>query len=63
MSTIIIIIIIKIGWECKNGREWQTSYQSEDPSHTKPTDWEKEQKTVEDKNGAGCLWWKAVALF
>ena len=45
-----IIIIIKISRQCNAGREWYTNYQSEDPRHTKPTHWEKEetQKTVKD---------------
>ena len=34
MSSIIIIIIIKKGLQCKAEREWCTPYQSEDPSHT-----------------------------
>ena len=34
---IIIIIIIKRGWQCKAGRERLTHYQSEDPNPTTPT--------------------------
>ena len=34
---IIIIIIIKRGWQCKAGREQLTPYQSEDPNPTTPT--------------------------
>ena len=32
MQDIIIIIIIKRGWQCKAGRERLTPYQSEDPN-------------------------------
>ena len=39
-----IIIIIKIGWQCKAEREWYTPYQSEDPSPTIPTYRQKEEK-------------------
>ena len=37
LSAIIIIIIIKRGWQCKAGRERLTPYQSEDPNPTTPT--------------------------
>ena len=48
---IIIIIIIKSGWQCKAGRERLTPYQSEDPNPTTPTHRIKEEKgkTVGDK--------------
>ena len=48
---IIIIIIIKRGWQCKAGRERLTPYQSEDPHLTTPTHRKKEEKgkTVGDK--------------
>ena len=48
---IIIIIIIKRGWQCKAGRERLTPYQSEDPNPTTPTHRKKEEKwkTVRDK--------------
>ena len=48
---IIIIIIIKRGWQCKAGRERLTPYQSEDPNPTTPTHRKKEDKgkTVGDK--------------
>ena len=48
---IIIIIIIKRGWQCKAGRERLTPYQSEDPNPTTPTHGKKEEKgkTVGDK--------------
>ena len=42
-SIIIIIIIIK-GRQCKAEREWCTPYQSEDPSPTIPTNRQKEEK-------------------
>ena len=41
---IIIIIIIKRGWQCKAGRERLTPYQSEDPNPTTPTHRKKEEK-------------------
>ena len=43
-AIIIIIIIIKRGRQCKAEREWYTPYQSEDPSPTIPTYWQKEKK-------------------
>ena len=48
---IIIIIIIKKDWQCKDGRERLTPYQSEDRSPTLPTYRGKEEKgkIVEDK--------------
>ena len=51
---IIIIIIIKRGWQCKAGRERLTPYQSEDNNPTTPTHRKKEEKgkTVGDKKGA-----------
>ena len=51
---IIIIIIIKRGWQCKAGRERLTPYQSEHPNPTTPTHRKKEEKgkTVGDKKGA-----------
>ena len=51
---IIIIIIIKRGWQCKAGRERLTPYQSEDPNPTTPSHRKKEEKgkTVGDKKGA-----------
>ena len=51
---IIIIIIIKRGWQCKAWRERLTPYQSEDPNPTTPTHRKKEEKgkTVEDKKWA-----------
>ena len=54
MSIIIIIIIIKKGCYCKDGGELLTPYESEDPSHTIPTNRMKEEKgkTVGDKKGA-----------
>ena len=53
-DSIIIIIIIKRGWQCKAGRERLTPYQSEDPNPTTPTHRKKEEKgkTVGDKKGA-----------
>ena len=52
--SVIIIIIIKIGWQCKAVRERLTPYQSEDPNPTTPTHRKKEEKgkTVGDKKGA-----------
>ena len=41
---IIIIIIIKEGWQCKAGRERLIPYQSEDPNPTTPTHRMKEEK-------------------
>ena len=41
---IIIIIIMKKGWECKAGRERLIPYQSEDPNPTTPTHRVKEEK-------------------
>ena len=41
---IVIIVIIKIGRQCKAEREWYTPYQSEDPSPTIPTYRQKEEK-------------------
>ena len=41
---IIIIIIIKKGWQCKAGIERLTPYQSEDPNPTTPTHRMKEEK-------------------
>ena len=51
---IIIIITIKKGWQCKDGRERLTPYQSEDPSRTIPTHRMKEKKgkAAGDKMGA-----------
>ena len=51
---IIIIIIIKKGWQCKTGREQLTPYQTEDPSPTIPTHRMKEEKGKigGDKKGA-----------
>ena len=48
---IIIIIIIKKGWQCKAGRERLTHNQSEDPNPTTPTHRMKEEKgkTAGDK--------------
>ena len=40
----IIIIIIKKGRQSKAERDWYTPYQSEDPSPTIPTYWQKEEK-------------------
>ena len=50
-NIIIIIIIIKKDWQCKDGRGRLTPYQSEDPSPTLPTYRGKEEKgkLVEDK--------------
>ena len=45
----IIIIIIKKGQQCKDGREWYTPYQSEDPSPTTPTYRQKEEKGKESR--------------
>ena len=44
ITHIIIIIIIKRGWQCKAGRERLTPYQSEDPNPTTPTHRKKEEK-------------------
>ena len=44
MAIIIIIIIIKKGWEYKAGRDRLTNYQSKDPSPTIPTHRMKEEK-------------------
>ena len=51
---LVIIIIIKRGWQCKAGRDRLTPYQSEDPNPTTPTHRKKEEKgkTVGDKKGA-----------
>ena len=51
LTCIIIIIIIKRGWQCKAGRERLTPYQSEDPNPTTATHRKKEEKgkTVGDK--------------
>ena len=46
---IIIIIIIKRGWQCKAGRERLTPYQSEDPNPTTHRKKEEKGKTVGDK--------------
>ena len=48
---IIIIVIIKKGWQCKAGRERLTPYQSKDPSPTIPTHRMKneKEKSVGDK--------------
>ena len=46
---VVIIIIIKKGQQCKAGREWYTPYQSEDPSPTIPTNWQKEEKGKESR--------------
>ena len=43
LSFLIIIIIIKRGWQCKAGRERLTPYQSEDPNPTTPTHRKKEK--------------------
>ena len=43
-AIIIIIIIIKIGRQCKAEREWYTPYQSEDSSPTIPTYRQKVEK-------------------
>ena len=43
-TLVIIIIIIKRGWQCKAGRERLTPYQSEDPNPTTPTHRKKEEK-------------------
>ena len=42
--TLIIIIIIKKGRQCKAEREWYTPHQSEDPGPTIPTCIQKEEK-------------------
>ena len=42
--SVVIIIIIKKGWQCKAEREWYTLYQSEDPSPPIPTYRQKEEK-------------------
>ena len=49
---IIIITIIKRGWQCKAGRERLTPYQSKDPNPTTPTLRMKKEKgkTAGDKN-------------
>ena len=50
LFTNIIIIIIRKGWQCKEGRERLTPYQSEDPNPTTPTHRMKEKgKKVGDK--------------
>ena len=46
---IIIIIIIKKGWQCKADREWYMPDQSEDPSPTIPTYRQKEEKGKKSK--------------
>ena len=53
LPSIIIIIIIKKDWQCKDGRGRLTPYQSEDPSPTLPAYRGKEDKgkIVEDKKG------------
>ena len=48
-QTIIIIIIIKKGQQCKAVREWYTPYQSEDHSPTIPTNRQKEEKGNESR--------------
>ena len=52
--SIIIIIIIKKGWQCKAWRVRLTPYQSEDPSPTIPTHRMKEEKrkTAGDEKGS-----------
>ena len=54
LVTIIIIIIIKKGLQCKAGRERFTPYQSQDPNPTIQTHIIEEEKgkTVEEKKGA-----------
>ena len=54
LHQLIIIIIIKRGWQWKAGRKRLTPYQSEDPNPTTPTHRKKEEKgkTVGDKKGA-----------
>ena len=54
-TRIIIIIIIKNGWQCKAGGEKLTPLQSKDPSPTIPTHRMKEEKgkTVGDSKQLG----------
>ena len=47
--TIIIIVIIKKGRQCRAEREWYTPYQSEDPCPKIPTYREKEEREREGK--------------
>ena len=44
IQKVIIIIIIKKGWQCKAGRKRLTSYQSKDPKPTTPTRRMREEK-------------------
>ena len=44
ITCILIIIIMKIGRQCKAGRVWYTLYQSEDQSPTIPIFWQQEEK-------------------
>ena len=52
VNKLIIIVVIKKGWQCKAGRERITPYQTEDPNPTTPTHKMKEKKgkTAGDKN-------------
>ena len=50
---IIIIIIIKRGWQCKAGRERLTPYQSKDPIPTTPTHRKKEEKGKNSRRQKG----------
>ena len=52
-ACIIIIIIIKRGWQCKAGIERLTPYQSEDPNPTTPTHRKKEEKGKNSRRQKG----------
>ena len=49
LVSMIIIIIIKKGRQCKAMIEWYTPYQSEDPSPTIPTYRQKKEKRKESR--------------
>ena len=57
ISIIIIIIINKSGRQCKAGKEWSAPYQSKDPSLTRPTNRQKEEKgKTKRQKGIEQLW-------
>ena len=51
LSLLVIVIILKKGWQCRAGRERLTPYESEDPNPTTPTHRMEEEKgkTAGDK--------------
>ena len=48
---LLLLLLLKKGWQCKAGRERLTPYQSEDPNPTIPTHRMKEEigRTVGDR--------------